>query len=185
MSRIAFELAEKRSGRLLSVDKAESMTSSNLWRTAIHDVATDYTDVTLEDASVEDAIRTVLSDASDLDVLVTTNLFGDIIDAVISSRSGSEILLPSSYLNDTSIGLFIPYRGAEGVGIKGYNTPLSAVLCLASAMKFSFELYDESDYVDKAVDKVMQSNFRTPDISGVDDITCSAKRITEEVIKNL
>ena len=185
VSRIAFELSENRSHKVLSVDKAELLSSSQLWRTAISDVASDYPDVVLNSVSIEDAIRKINKNIDDLDVVVTTNLFGDILASLLASVSGSEEILPSCYLNDATLGLYLPYRGTENVGLIGYNSPLAAINSVSSALRYSFELYNEAEAIDEAVKKIYLGKFSTPDIAKKDDVVCSAERITEEVLKEI
>lgn len=184
VARIAFELAATRERKVLSVDKAELLSSSELWRTAIHDVASDYPDITLDDSSVEDAVRQAVTHPDELDVIVTTNLFGDILAALLARLSGAEDHLPTCFTNDTTLGLYLPYVGKETV-LKGYNSPVPAIMAAASALRFSFELYDEYACVANAVESVLRGKFRTPDVAGKDDIVCSAERIIEEVLKLL
>ena len=185
VSRIAFELADTRSKKVLSVDKAELLSSSELWRTAIHDVASDYPDIVLDDASTEDAARKLVSSPEDVDTIVTTNLFGDILTAMLARLSGGESYAPTCYLNDTTLGLYAPYASVDNLGLKGYANPIPSIMAAAYALKFSFELHEEYAYVANAVKGVINGKFRTPDIAGTEDIICSAERITDEIIKLL
>lgn len=164
--RVAFETARKRSCRLTSIDKANVLETSRLWRRIVHEIAEEYPDVECSDMLVDNAAMQLVRDPSQFDVIVTTNMFGDILSDEASQITGSIGMLPSASLNSGTRGLYEPIHGSAP-DIAGQNkaNPIATILSAAMMLLYSFGLSRESDAIVAAVDRVLAAGYRTADIS--------------------
>ena len=185
VARVAFELAQKRNKKLTSIDKANVLESSRLWRYAIHEVAQDYPDVFVEDMLVDNAAMQIAKNPAQFDVIVTSNMFGDILSDLASALTGSIGLLPSSSVNDTTLGLYEPIHGSAPDLFPNTANPIGTILSAAMMLEESFDMKKEADDVRKAVEKVLNNGYRTLDICGDEDIFCSTTAITDKIIEFL
>ncbi len=164
IAKVGFEMAQKRSGRLCSVDKANVLESSRLWRETVIEMAKDYPDVELSHMYVDNCAMQLVRRPTQFDVIVTSNLFGDILSDEASMLSGSIGMLASASLADGSFGLYEPIHGsAPDIAGKGIANPLATILSVAMMLKYSFGLEDASAAIEAAVNEAMKT-ARTPDI---------------------
>ena len=161
----AFEIARKRRNKVTSVDKANFLDSSRLWRSVVEDVAKDYPDVTLEHMLVDNCAMQLVRDPKQFDVILTENMFGDILSDEASMVTGSIGMLSSASLNETKLGLYEPSHGSAP-DIAGQNkaNPIATILSAAMMLRYSLDLDKEADAVETAVQKVLTAGYRTGDI---------------------
>ena len=166
VARRAFETARKRRGHVTSVDKANVLESSRLWRETVQRLGeTEYPDVRLDDMYVDNAAMQIIRDPSFFDVVVTSNMFGDILSDEASQVTGSIGLLASASLGETSRGMYEPIHGsAPDIAGKDLANPIAAILSAAMMLRYSFDLADEADAIEKAVADVLSDGLRTADI---------------------
>ncbi|MDR2458242.1 MAG: 3-isopropylmalate dehydrogenase [Clostridiales Family XIII bacterium] len=161
----AFSLARKRNKKLISVDKANVLESSRLWRRIVTDVAKNFPDIELSHMYVDNAAMQIIRTPQSFDVILTNNIFGDILSDEASQITGSIGMLPSASLGESSLGLYEPIHGsAPDIAGTGKANPIATILSVAMMLKYSFSLSKESDAIKKAVKKYLKMGHRTFDI---------------------
>src|SRR5688572_9086130 len=179
----AFKAAQTRSKKVTSVDKANVLESSRLWREVVQEVAKQYTDITVEHMFVDAAAMKLIQNPRSFDVVVTGNLFGDILTDEASQIAGSMGMLASASVGDT-VGLYEPiYGSAHDITGKGIANPLASILSAALLLDISFGLQEESETVIRAVEKTLKDGYRTRDIA--DATTAHEKILGTEVMGNV
>ena len=166
IGRRAFELARLRRKKVTSVDKANVLETSRLWRTVMHKLAEEYADVEYEDMLVDNCAMQIVRNPGQFDVMVTENMFGDILSDEASMVTGSIGLLPSASIGDTAPGLYEPIHGsAPDIAGQDKANPIATILSVAMMFRYSFEKAEESDAIERAVDAVLAEGWRTADIA--------------------
>ena len=187
IGRAAFEAAMKRSKRVCSIDKANVLESSRLWRRTMHALAEEYPEVEYSDMFVDNAAMQLVRDPKQFDVIVTSNMFGDILSDEASQITGSIGMLPSASPGDSTRGMYEPIHGSAP-DIAGQNKadPIATILSAAMMLRYSFGLAAEADAIETAVDKVLNAGYRTADLMGTEKgtpLTCT--EMTERILEAL
>ncbi|MBQ4346865.1 MAG: 3-isopropylmalate dehydrogenase [Firmicutes bacterium] len=176
IGRIAFETARKRRSNVISVDKANVLDTSRLWRAVMERMAAEYPDVKYENMLVDNCAMQLVKNPAQFDVLVTENMFGDILSDEASMITGSIGMIPSSSLGEGSRGLYEPIHGsAPDIAGKNFANPIGTILAAAMMLKYSFDMDKEAQAIENAVSAVLDEGFRTPDIysEGTKRVLCN------------
>tara|TARA_R110002049_G_scaffold298671_2_gene488532 strand:- start:1454 stop:2524 length:1071 start_codon:yes stop_codon:yes gene_type:complete len=165
IGKVAFDIAQKRQGRLCSVDKANVLESTELWRETMTDLAKDYSDVELSHMYVDNAAMQLVRAPKQFDVMVTTNMFGDILSDCASMLTGSIGMLPSASLDESGKGMYEPIHGsAPDIAGKNIANPLATILSVAMMLRYTLNEPEMADRIELAVGKVLDKGIRTADI---------------------
>ncbi len=176
IGRIGFETARKRGRKLCSVEKSNVLDSSRLWKAVMHRLAEEYPDVELSDMLVDNCAMQIVKNPSQFDVIVTENMFGDILSDEASMITGSIGMIPSSSLGASSCGLYEPIHGsAPDIAGMDIANPIGTILSAAMMLRYSFDMPKEADAIENAVSSVLDEGFRTADImsDGCYKVGCS------------
>ena len=186
IGRRAFELASLRRKKVSSVDKANVLETSRLWRSVMHRLAEEYPDVQYEDVLVDNCAMQLVKDPGQFDVVVTENMFGDILSDEASMVTGSIGLLPSASIGDTAPGLYEPIHGsAPDIAGQDKANPIATILSVAMMFRYSFHLAAEADAVEAAVDAVLAEGWRTPDIAGPGVTPIGTQKMGELICRHI
>lgn len=174
IGRIGFETARKRNKKLCSVEKSNVLDTSRLWKKVMHRLASEYPDVELSDMLVDNCAMQIVKNPSQFDVIVTENMFGDILSDEASMITGSIGMIPSSSLGDTTLGLYEPIHGsAPDIAGQDIANPIGTILSAAMMLKYSFDMSDEADAIEKAVYDVLEEGYRCADIMPTGENNCT------------
>ena len=186
IARVAFEAARKRHKRVTSVDKANVLETFQLWKDVVTEVHKDYPDVELDHMYVDNAAMQLVKEPKRFDVVVTGNMFGDILSDEASMLTGSIGMLPSASLNDKKQGLYEPSHGsAPDIAGKGVANPLATILSAAMMLRFSLNQPEAADRIEAAVKKVLAQGLRTPDIYSAGTTKVGTREMGEAVVAAL
>ena len=186
IGRVAFEAAQKRNKKLCSVDKANVLEVSVLWREVISDLADEYPDVHLSHMLVDNAAMQLVREPKQFDVIVTGNLFGDILSDIAAMLTGSIGMLPSASLNSKNQGLYEPVHGsAPDIAGKGLANPIAAILSVAMMLKYSFNLNEASTDIEDAIQEVLSEGYITHDLEGNNNKKLSTSEMGNKIIEKL
>ena len=186
IGRRAFELARMRGKKVTSVDKANVLETSRLWRSVMHRLREEYPDVEYEDILVDNCAMQIVRDPSQFDVMVTENMFGDILSDEAAMVTGSLGLLASASIGDTAPGLFEPSHGSAP-DIAGQNkaNPIATILSVAMMFKYAFQLPEEAAAIEAAIDKTLAQGLRTADMANPGDTVIGTAEMGDAIVKNL
>ncbi len=176
IGRVAFESARKRSGRVASVDKANVLDSSRLWRAVMHRLSEEYSDVEYSDILVDNTAMQLIKNPSQFDVIVTENMFGDILSDEASMLTGSIGMMPSASLSDGTLGMYEPIHGsAPDIAGMDIANPIGTIMSCAMMLRYSFDMIKEADAIEAAVNRALDDGYRTADIykEGTKKVKCS------------
>lgn len=186
IARVAFEAAQKRGKRVTSVDKANVLETFQLWKDVVTEVHQDYPDVQLDHMYVDNAAMQLVKEPKKFDVVVTGNMFGDILSDEAAMLTGSIGMLPSASLNDKKQGLYEPSHGsAPDIAGKGLANPLATILSAAMMLRFSLNQPEAADRIEAAVKQVLAQGLRTPDIHSEGTTRVGTREMGEAVVKAL
>lgn len=182
----AFETARIRNKKLTCIDKANVLDSSKLWRKIIKELSKDYEDIELNFMYVDNAAMQLIKDPSQFDVIVTNNIFGDIISDEASMITGSIGMLPSASLREDKFGMYEPIHGsAPDIAGKDVVNPIATILSVAMMLRYSFDLEREAKKIEEAVTKVLNQGYRTSDIYNGKGIVVGTKKMGDLIVKEI
>ena len=186
IGRVAFELARKRRKKVTSVDKANVIETSRLWRETMHELSKEYADVEFEDMLVDNCAMQLVRNPAQFDVVVTENMFGDILSDEASMTTGSIGMLPSSSLGSTTRGMYEPIHGSAP-DIAGQNkaNPIATILSCAMMLRDSFDLSAEAEAIENAVAQVLDEGWRTSDIMDENGKLLGTREMGDKIIEYL
>ena len=186
VARVAFETARSRRGKVTSVDKANVLQTSKLWREVVHEIHAEYQDVELEDMLVDNCALQLVLDPGRFDVVVTSNLFGDILSDLASALPGSLGLSPSASLGASGIGLYEPSGGsAPDIAGKGIANPIAQILSTAMMFRLSFGWQAEANAIERAVESALTEGYRTFDLATRADTPVSTEEMGNRIVERL
>ena len=186
VAKFAFEAALKRRSKVTSVDKANVLATSKLWREVVREVQQDYLQVELDDMLVDNCAMQIVRHPSNFDVILTANLFGDILSDIAALLPGSLGLTPSASISSSGFGLYEPSGGsAPDIAGRGTANPVAQILCASMMLKYSFGLLKESLSIERAVELTFEAGYRTGDIAEPETVVLSTKDLTDKILQNL
>ena len=186
IARVAFDSAKKRGGKVTSVDKANVLETSRFWRSVVLEIAKEYPDVELDHLYVDNAAMQLVINPHQFDVILTGNLFGDILSDEASMLTGSIGMLPSASLGEGKFGMYEPIHGsAPDIAGQDKANPIATVLSVAMMLRYSLGLSDEADNIEEAVKKTLAQGYRTGDIAGDNSNVVGCVEMGERIISSL
>ncbi|MGM9680946.1 MAG: 3-isopropylmalate dehydrogenase [Eubacteriales bacterium] len=187
IARAAFEAARLRRKKVTSIDKANVLETSRLWRETVHRIAKEYPDVECSDMLVDNTAMQLVKNPAQFDVILTTNMFGDILSDEASQITGSIGMLPSASIGDGTRGLYEPIHGsAPDIAGTGKANPIATILSAAMMLRYAFKLENEARAIETAVDRVLDAGWRTADLVGNADMTpLSCDEMTDKILEQI
>jgi 3-isopropylmalate dehydrogenase len=186
IAHVAFKAAMKRNNKVTSIDKQNVLESSRIWRDVVEEVAKEYPEVELYNMLVDNAAMQLVRDPNQFDVIVTGNMFGDILSDEAAMITGSIGMLPSASLGTGKLGMYEPVHGsAPDIAGKGIANPLATIMSAAMMLRYSLDQNEAADAIEKAVEAALESGARTGDIATEGDKVLSTIEMTDIVIEKL
>lgn len=186
IAKIAFEIAKKRGSKVTSIDKANILESSRLWREVVTEVSKNYPDIALNHLYVDNAAMQLVRNPRQFDVIVTSNMFGDILSDEASMITGSIGMLPSASLGENSFGLYEPIHGsAPDIAGQDKANPIATILSIAMLLRYTLGLENEAQTVENAVNKVLEEGYRTGDIMSSGKTLVGTNKMGELIVESL